>query len=175
MVAKRRTSSEHDSITALVKRAYQLDRSLFAEAMVDLGISVGQYGVLRRVVESSGISGADLARTMSVTPQAVQVYLTELEQQGLIRRARDRGRVRRAVATKAGQDLIAACAPVVRSLQEGLLRPFTSAEREMLTSLLERYVAVAEARLDPRMRPVVPAVYAKRAKPQVKRPRTATA
>src|SRR5437764_4005264 len=45
-----------------------------------------QYGVLTVLSREPGASGADLARGMSTTPQAVNGVLTGLERRGLIER-----------------------------------------------------------------------------------------
>jgi hypothetical protein len=61
--------------------------------LATLGLSVEQWGVLRIIYEHPGVSGADIARFASVTPQAVASMLKRLERAELItRRLPSRGR-----------------------------------------------------------------------------------
>lgn len=143
----RSEAANHRATTQLISRAYRLDRSLFELVAADFGISAAQYGLLHRIQESPGLAGSDLAKVMWVTPQAVQGLLSQLEEEGLIKRVRQRGRALRAELTPAGHDLLKACAPAVQKFQSSMVAVFNERQRNELNARLEQYVSSAEAAL----------------------------
>jgi DNA-binding MarR family transcriptional regulator len=135
-------SDTPESIGQLMRRGYHLNRVAGGGALRRHGVTVSQFGVLRRLADAPGSSGADLARDMFMTPQAVQELLGGLESAGLLARRADRARrrIRRATLTPLGERLLAACLPEARSVEQRLLRSFTDDERRELVRLLQKYV-----------------------------------
>lgn len=62
-----------------------IQRRLHAERT----LSSGKLGILRRLVETDRATAGDLAKRLHVSPQAVSLSTRELEDLGLIARARD--------------------------------------------------------------------------------------
>src|SRR4051812_10499695 len=96
----------------------------FANAMEqrlrDFGLTRPQFGVLSVLVADPGLSAADLARAAMVTPQAINLLVTGLEREGLIRREKHptHGRVLRLFATDAGAERVRRAYPTVIALEE---------------------------------------------------------
>src|SRR3954470_21151953 len=67
------------------------------------GLTRPQFGVLSVLVADPGLSAADLARAAMVTRQAVNLLVTSLEREGLIRRVKhpSHGRVLQLFPTEA--------------------------------------------------------------------------
>lgn len=130
------------SIGQLIRQAYLLNRATTDEALRVHGISVAQYGVLRRLADAPGSSGADLARDMSITPQAMHELISGLEATGLVERRADPAhrRIRRAVLTPLGEQTLAACLPEMRALERHRVRYLAADERRQLQHLLRKYM-----------------------------------
>jgi DNA-binding MarR family transcriptional regulator len=99
-----------------------------------------QLGTLNRLVDEPGLSGADLARRLLVTPQAAQLALAALERRGLIERRPDpnHGRIVRTYLTKEGRRV--ASVSMARSLQaeDDFLAVLDVDERKTLLDFLSR-------------------------------------
>src|SRR5215471_13433236 len=89
----------------LLKRAWHNGHRAVNEAVRPYGVTPTQLGALNRLVQEPGLSGAQLARELLVTPQAAQLALIALERRGLIRRAPDpnHGRIIRSYLTTEGR------------------------------------------------------------------------
>jgi len=130
-------------IMPLVMRAFYYSRRAFDEAMRSHNITGSQAGVLSRIYEHPGISGAEISRQMGTTPQAVHLMLATLERKGLIEREPDpsQGRVVSSHLTQAGQEVFLACLSDAAAVERGLSKHLSSTDRHALIELLERYLA----------------------------------
>ena len=70
-------------------QAFHYTRRTFDDAVRPYGITATQLGVLNRLAERPGLSGAELGRLMLTTSQAAQLMLAALERKGLIKRTPD--------------------------------------------------------------------------------------
>ena len=75
------------------------------DAISGHGVSTAQIGVLRQLANEPGLSGAELARRLLISPQGVQLALTALERRGLVERKQDpqHGRILQAYLTDEGR------------------------------------------------------------------------
>jgi DNA-binding MarR family transcriptional regulator len=89
----------------LLKRAWQSGHRAISEAIRVYDITPTQVGALNHLLYEPGLSGADLARRLLVTPQAAQLALTALDRRGLIERKPDpnHGRIVRTYLTPEGR------------------------------------------------------------------------
>ncbi len=71
-----------------IKRAEQALMAAKSAAVRAADLTVAQYAALLGLSESPGISGAALARSCLVTPQAMAAVLKGLEEHGLVERSR---------------------------------------------------------------------------------------
>ena len=73
-----------DNILWLLKQAFYFSLTSVNEAVSGHGVSTAQIGVLRQLANEPGLSGAELARRLLISPQGVQLALTALERRGLV-------------------------------------------------------------------------------------------
>ena len=125
----------------LVMQAFFYSRRSFDEAMRSHGLTGSQAGMLSRIYDQPGISGAELSRQMLTTPQAVQLMLATLERKGLIERTPDRakGRVLGSHLTAIGRKTFRACLTDAGEADRSLSQGRDEAEREQLLDLLQKY------------------------------------
>ena len=74
-----------DNILWLLKQAWYFSLTTVNDAVSEHGVSTAQIGVLRQLANEPGLSGAELARRLLISPQGVQLALTALERRGLVR------------------------------------------------------------------------------------------
>ncbi len=98
-------------IDDLLRRAAATQRLAMQRALAGVKVTPAQYAVLRIIVETPGLSNADIARIERLTPQTTSLVIANLERKRLVaRRAHEtHGRIRRAEATEAGLRLLGAC------------------------------------------------------------------
>lgn len=95
-----------------------------------LDLTSVQYGVLSVLAREPGSSGADLARAINTTPQAMNGVLATLEQEQLVERRPHptHGRILRVTLTSEGQRRLDAANPAIRALEAEIERTFTPDE-----------------------------------------------
>ena len=93
-----------DNILWLLKQAWYFSLTTVNDAVSEHGVSTAQIGMLRQLADEPGLSGADLARRLLISPQGVQLALKELERRGLVERKQDpqHGRILQAFLTDRG-------------------------------------------------------------------------
>ncbi len=126
----------------LVMQSFFYTRRSFDDAMRSHGITGSQAGVLSRIYDQPGISGAELSRQMLTTPQAVQLMLATLERKGLIAREPDptQGRVLGSRLTDVGREVFLACLTDAAEADKMLSMSLSAEERLNLIELLEKYI-----------------------------------
>src|SRR4051794_21952686 len=104
----------------LLRQAQHAFATAMDERLRSHGLTRPQFGVLSVLVADPGLSAADLARAAMVTPQAINLLVSALEQDGLIRREKHptHGRVRRLFPTEAGKRRVREAYPTVIQLEE---------------------------------------------------------
>ena len=131
-----------DHILWLLKQAFYYSLTTINEAMSAHGVSTAQIGVLRQLANEPGLSGAELARRLLISPQGVQAALTSLERRGLVKRKKDpqHGRILRCYLTGAGRDVAATVVSSALSAHEEVFGVLSAQEQETLRELLGRVV-----------------------------------
>ncbi|OHV62801.1 hypothetical protein BCD48_39110 [Pseudofrankia sp. BMG5.36] len=126
----------------LIKQAFHYTRRAADEAMRAHGVTSAQGGVLIRLAQRPGLSAADLARLMFITPQAAQQTLTALEGLGLVERSADpnNARILRAVLTTRGLEVATGCRADALEVEQRLLGVLDADERKAFTDFLLRYM-----------------------------------
>ena len=99
-----------DNILWLLKQACYFSFTTVNDAVSEHGVTTAQIGMLRQLADEPGLSGAELARRLLITPQGVQLALTALERRGLVERKQDpqHGRILQAFLTDQGRKVAAA-------------------------------------------------------------------
>lgn len=131
-----------DHILWLLKQAFYYSLTTINEAMSAHGVSTAQIGVLRQLANEPGLSGAELARRLLISPQGVQLALTSLERRGLVERKKDpqHGRILQAYLTGEGRSVAATVVGSALSAHEKVFGVLNAQEQETLRELLGRVV-----------------------------------
>jgi DNA-binding MarR family transcriptional regulator len=84
------------------------------------GLTRSQFGALSVIVRRPGLSSADLARAMLVTPQAANLIVAGLEADGLVKKRPSavHGRILELFATPSGVRQVDAAFPLVTALED---------------------------------------------------------
>lgn len=114
----------------LLRQAWRALESAMEIALRPHGLNPPQYGVLTVLAREPGASGADLARAVHTTPQAINGVLATLERQALIKRLPHptHGRILQATLTSEGQRRLKAANPSIRALERATERDFSEDE-----------------------------------------------
>lgn len=131
-----------DNILWLLKQAFYFSLTSVNEAVSEHGVSTAQIGVLRQLSNEPGLSGAELARRLLISPQGVQLALTALERRGLVERKQNpsHGRILQAFLTDQGRDVAAAVVHDAIEAHDKVFGVLTKAEQKTLRELLGRVV-----------------------------------
>jgi DNA-binding MarR family transcriptional regulator len=131
-----------DNVLWLLKQAFYFSLTSVNEAVSGHGVSTAQIGVLRQLSNQPGLSGAELARRLLISPQGVQLALTALEKRGLVQRKQDpqHGRILQAFLTDEGREVAAAVVNDAIAAHDKVFGVLTSAEQRTLRELLSRVV-----------------------------------
>jgi DNA-binding MarR family transcriptional regulator len=125
-----------------LRRAYQAAEAAKEERLQPIGVSSAHYAVLINVNKRPGLTAADLARALGVTPQNVTGLLDRLTARGLVERRRhDRHpNVIEVHLTSEGTDKLRAADAVVNDLEDALVRHLGDGAAALLRSALDRFL-----------------------------------
>ncbi len=131
-----------DNILWHLKQAWYFALTAVNDAVSQHGVSTAQIGVLRQLANEPGLSGAELARRLLITPQGVQLALKALEQRKLVERKPDpqHARILKAYLTDEGRDVAAAVVGDAVAAHEAVFGVLSPDEQRTLRELLARVV-----------------------------------
>ncbi|WP_082598666.1 MarR family winged helix-turn-helix transcriptional regulator [Kitasatospora sp. Root107] len=131
-------------VTWALRRTELAVQALKEQRLRPLGIAVAHYSLLITVHNQPGLTGAELARRLGVTPQAVASLVARLEGRGqLERHEHPRHRhVQELHLTQAGSDVLRAADKVIDEVEQQITGALGLAGAEQLRALLGE---VAEA------------------------------
>jgi len=131
-----------DNLLWHLKQAWYFSLTAVNDAVSQHGVSTAQIGILRQLANEPGLSGADLARRLLITPQGVQLALKELERRGLVERKQDpqHARILQAYLTDQGRKVASAVVSDAIAAHETVFGVLTSEEQQTLRDLLARVV-----------------------------------
>jgi DNA-binding MarR family transcriptional regulator len=118
------------------------------EALLHTNVTKAQFGILQVLERIQRASSATLARTLTVSPQAMVGVIASLEVKGFIkRRATSSASARILVAqlTPKGRAAFSAAAERFALLDTALESAFTEAERHTMVELLARMRTVLDS------------------------------
>jgi DNA-binding MarR family transcriptional regulator len=133
-------------VTWALRRAELAVQGLKEQRLRSLGIPVAHYTLLISVHQDPGLSGAELARRLNVTPQAVASLADRLQGRGqLERRAHPRHRhVQELHLTKAGREVLRQADAVVAEVERQITEQLGPTGTAQLRALLEKVAATAQ-------------------------------
>jgi DNA-binding MarR family transcriptional regulator len=132
-----------DTVSWQVTKLAKAHRALFADALAELGLHVGQDLLLEQLWRQDGLSQSALVARLGVEPPTVTKTLQRLERVGLLRRERDphNARLWRVYLTERGRDLQQPVRELRQQVERRLLAGLSGEERERLLALLARITA----------------------------------
>lgn len=135
-----------DNVLWLLNQAHQHGRRRVNDAVRGHGVTAAQAGLLNRLAEHPGLSGAELARRALTSPQASHLALEVLERRGLVERRPDphHGRIVRSYLTEHGRRLATASISAAVQGEAELLAVLDADEQETLRRLLKRLLEHAD-------------------------------
>ncbi|BCJ33532.1 hypothetical protein Athai_10350 [Actinocatenispora thailandica] len=128
--------------------AHRYARAAANRALRDHGVELRHLGVLGALAEDGPLSQRALVDRLQLDKSSMVLIVDELERQGLAERRRNE-RDRRSYAvhlTAAGRDRLAAAVHATDAVLAELFAPLSTAEREQLHELLDRFIEHAAAR-----------------------------
>jgi DNA-binding MarR family transcriptional regulator len=131
-----------DNILWLLKQAFHFSLNTVNDAISSHGVTTAQIGLMRQLANEPGLSGAELARRLLISPQGVQLALTALERRGLVERKQDpqHGRILQAYLTDEGRAVTTAVLSDAIAAHERVFGVLTVDEQQVLHDLLARVV-----------------------------------
>ena len=131
-----------ENILWLLKQAFYFSLTTVNEAVSEHGVSTAQIGVLRQLSNEPGLSGAELARRLLISPQGVQLALTALERGGLVERKQDpqHKRILQAYLTEQGRNVAAKVVSDAVAAHDEVFGVLNPEEQATLRDLLGRVV-----------------------------------
>lgn len=127
----------------LIRRAHQVSVALFMEETAAYDVTPVQFAILNALLEDPGEDQVTLARKVAFDPATFGSVIARLEGRGWVRREPDASDRRRKLlwVTPQGTEVALKMKRAVGKVQQRILEPLSSAEREQLVALLDRLVA----------------------------------
>jgi DNA-binding MarR family transcriptional regulator len=119
-------------------------RAELEDRLRPLGLTAAQYLALRLVDHSPGLSNAELARELFVTPQTMIRVVQALTDEELVFRTPNarHGRLLETRLTPKGARLLARARPLAEEAETAVLAPLTPAQQDRLLGFLQRCTSV---------------------------------
>ena len=121
-----------------VKRLQWRHHTEASKRLAELGVSLPQWDVLRRLHQAPDASLHDLAQRTFQTDQSMGSLAARMTARGLIERVEGPGRAIRHTLTPEGERVRRAGAKILDSVLTDSLSPLTAAERSTLHKLLTK-------------------------------------
>jgi DNA-binding MarR family transcriptional regulator len=137
-----------DRVSWALRRAEWAVQALKEQRLRPLGMAAAQYSLLISVHSDPGLTGAELARRLNVTPQAVASLVARLEQRGHLERQPHprHGHVQELHLTDAGRDALRQADAVIVEIEQRIAEKLGPEDSTRLTVLLDQVAdAVREA------------------------------
>jgi DNA-binding MarR family transcriptional regulator len=131
-----------DNLLWLLKQSFFFSLNSVNDAIAGHGVTTAQLGLLRQLANEPGLSGAELARRLLISPQGVQLALTALERRGLVERKQDpqHGRILQAYLTDEGRAVVTAVFNDAVEAHQKVFGVLSVEEQLTLRTLLSRVV-----------------------------------
>ena len=128
----------------VVRASHALSRVFTAE-LAKVGLKPHLFGILATLSRNPGMSSAELARQVRVTPQSMGSLLRGLVADGLVDHPEPRrGQPLSVSLTPAGQELLGRAWPVIARMNRPAALGLTAAEAAQLNALLHRVLATTD-------------------------------
>ncbi|WP_371574616.1 MarR family winged helix-turn-helix transcriptional regulator [Streptomyces sp. NBC_01314] len=137
-------ANAQDRVTWALRRADWAVQARKDQRLRPVGIAAAQYTLLISVHSDPGLTGAELARRLNVTPQAVASQVARLEERGqLERRPHPRHRhVQELHLTDAGRDSLRDAEAVIVGIEQQIAEKLGPRKTAQLRTLLDEVAEV---------------------------------
>ena len=127
----------------LIRRAHQVAVAIFMEETAGFDVTPVQFAILNALLEDPGEDQVTLAGKVAFDPATFGSVIMRLEARGWVRREPDGADRRRKLlwVTPQGAEVAQKMKRSVGKVQQRILEPLDSREREQLVALLDRLVA----------------------------------
>ena len=136
-------TSRSPHISYVIARLERALRKEIGRLVGPRGLSVAQYTTLSILRSRSGLSNAQLARRLWVTPQSMNEVISALERAGLIERVPDvaNRRILRTALTPTGRTTLEACDADILAMEQAMLTAVPGEDHDHLVATLENCVS----------------------------------
>ncbi len=133
-----------DGVTWALRRAELAVQAFKEQRLRTMGLAAAHYSLLVSIHAEPGRTGAEAARRLNVTPQAVALLVAKLEERGLVeRRVHPRHRhVQELHLTDAGRDALRSAEPTIAAIERRITEELGAEETSRLTTMLHRVAEV---------------------------------
>ncbi|MCX7520706.1 MarR family transcriptional regulator [Microbacterium sp. STN6] len=123
----------------LIKQVELAIRSRLESVTREAGLTVTQYTALTVLARRPGLTSAELAKNSFVRPQSMSTVTAELEEHGMVSRARDPSHHQRQLltVTSAGHELLERLRPAVGWIEEQMVSTLPEGDIEHLRHALQ--------------------------------------
>ena len=137
---KTRREIERHSAAKRMKRLVFAFRNRVDDALRDSGVTTAQVRLLHELDKQPGTSGAELARTLHVTPQSAQAQLARAVAHGWVVRGTHEGnhRLVSMQLTRAGSRLLDQVYSIAAEVERQMWTGVVAADIQVLNRVLER-------------------------------------
>jgi DNA-binding MarR family transcriptional regulator len=137
-----RAMLEQASTLYLLHQSGQAVRARLEEALRPLGMTGVKYTIMS-IVARGGVSSADIARRLFVTPQTMGETIADLVERNLILRRQDEKsrRILRLSLTPAGHDMLSRCHSIARRVEREAFAALSRDQMRQLRGLLQDVLA----------------------------------
>lgn len=129
-----------DRLFFYVYQVEQLVRNSIEQALVQHGLTAGQYMTLNLLGHLEPITSADLARKSRITPQSMGEYVRSMEERGWIQRDVNEHNKRHLLikTTPAGRSILKKCEIAIDEAETKFFACLDAEERHTLKFILSR-------------------------------------
>ena len=139
-------ATPEDHFAYLLARVHHRLQQAMDRALHDVEITPTQFYALAHVAQSPGLSGADLARGLLTTPQAVATLIKRLAAAGLVEHDQaGRGLSGTVRLTATGRAKLRGAVPVAVAAEQAALDSISAADQKRVTTILQTLLAGLEA------------------------------
>jgi DNA-binding MarR family transcriptional regulator len=136
-----------DHLTYLMTQAAHGMGVLLDRALQDHDVTLRQFGALAHIGRHAGISGADLAQRLRISPQAAATLVRRMAAAGLVEHTKTgKGLAAQLRLTDHGRARLVAADAVAVRVEEEALHPIAPADRKVIEAALRVVIAHATDR-----------------------------
>lgn len=127
----------------LIRRAQQIAVAEFGREMAAFDVTPVQFALLNAMIDTPGVDQITLANAVAFDPATSGSVIGRLEAKGWVRREADPHDRRRKLlyVTTEGQQAVVRMKEAVDRVQQNILSPLTTPDREVFIRLLAQLVA----------------------------------